>query len=308
MHTWKFAVSADLPARAFMKIAGRMTFEGGGDAPPPPDYTPIANANAESSRLAAKAAEDDLAFRKQQYADMKPAIDNQLAIGAKVSAEQLDIMRDTNERADSQWDQYVRTFRPIEEQMAREALEYGNEADQEKQATSYGADLRASAARSRAATLRQLNSMGVTPSSGKTAAMLRDSDIMLAGAEAAGKNSARTAVRDKGIALRAGAASFGRNLPNWAGQSAGTAVGAGSSATATAGAGIGTNLQGANYVSGATPNLISAQGLNVQGNLGIAGLMSSDYRAASQAAAADSSGMWQAVGTAAGLAAGALLK
>lgn len=302
MHTWKFAVSADLPARAFMKIAGRMTFEGGGDAPPPPDYTPIANANAESSRLAAQAAQDDLAFRKQQYADLKPAIDRQMALGASVSEEQLKLMRETNERADSQWEQYMRTFRPIEEQMAREAMEYGSAEDQERAARSVEADIGAGAARARASTARQLSSMGVAPTSGRFAAFLRDADISLAGMSASGANAARTQVKDKGIALRAGAASFGRNLPNWAGQAAGTSVSAGNSAANNSGAGILPTIQGATYVSGATPNIINAYNTGIQGNLGLAGLMSSDYRAASQAAAADSSGMWGAIGTAAGIA------
>lgn len=48
------------PERAFMKVAGRMTFEGGGgkgSAPPPPDYTAAAQATAAGNKEAAIAAQ-----------------------------------------------------------------------------------------------------------------------------------------------------------------------------------------------------------------------------------------------------------
>ena len=48
------------PERAFMKVAGRMTFEGGGkggSAPPAPDYTGAAQATAQGNKEAAMAAQ-----------------------------------------------------------------------------------------------------------------------------------------------------------------------------------------------------------------------------------------------------------
>ena len=50
------------PERAFMKVAGRMTFEGGGkgggSAPPAPDYTGAAQATAQGNKEAAIAAQE----------------------------------------------------------------------------------------------------------------------------------------------------------------------------------------------------------------------------------------------------------
>jgi hypothetical protein len=72
--------------------------------------------------------------------------------------------------------------------------------------------------------------MGVNPNSGKfiesAAATGRSAALM----EADAMNRAREGVRDKAIGLRAGAASFGRNMPNTAAQAYGLATAAGTSA------------------------------------------------------------------------------
>ena len=56
--------------------------------PAAPDYSGIASANAESAQLSKEAADNQLAFSKDQYAFLKPYVQKQLEIGQAVAAQQ----------------------------------------------------------------------------------------------------------------------------------------------------------------------------------------------------------------------------
>ena len=112
-----------------------------GGAPEAPDYSGIANANEKSAQLAKEAADNQLAFSKDQYAFLQPYLKNQLQTGQDVAAQQLADSRKASERSDEQWQQYQQTFQPIEEKMAQEAMDYGSEADQERATGQAAADV-----------------------------------------------------------------------------------------------------------------------------------------------------------------------
>lgn len=127
---------------------------------------------------------------------------------------------------------------------------------------------------------RSLVKLGINPNSAKFAGLgLTAANDAAAGA-AASANQSRTQLKDKLIGLRAGVGNFGRNQTNAAAGAFNTAVGAGSSAAQTAGAGVAGSLQNANYVSGATNNLMAAEQAKIQANLGIAGLNNQAYATA----------------------------
>ena len=98
--------------------------------PEAPDYSGIAAANAESARLSKEAADNQLAFSREQYDFLKPYIQRQLQIGQDVATQQQADSAKASDRADQQWSQYQTTFQPIEEKMAQEAMDYGSAADQ----------------------------------------------------------------------------------------------------------------------------------------------------------------------------------
>lgn len=85
----------------------------GGDAPPPPDYTPVADASRESAEIAARLGRDQLEEARRQY-------EQNMSIARPVVDAQLDIMRQTTEQGRDYYE-YGKTFRPLEQQMLSQA-------------------------------------------------------------------------------------------------------------------------------------------------------------------------------------------
>lgn len=268
--------------------------------PEAPDYSGIASANQKSAELAAKAADNQLAFSREQYDFLKPYIQKQLETGQAVDAQQQTDAAKASNRADQQWEQYQTTFQPIEEQMAKEAMEYGSTADQERAAGQAATDVSQQFQSQRAAAQRQLTSMGVKPNAGSFMSASREMDASEAAARAAAMTGTRQAVKDKGVSLRAGAAAFGRNQTNTAGQQLGLSTGSGSAATQSSGAGVGSTMAAGSQVAGGYGAQIGAANSSIQANLGLGGLMNSAYGNQAQMYGSQMAGLGQLVGTAAG--------
>lgn len=270
------------------------------DQPEAPDYSGIASANEKSAELAAKAADNQLAFSREQYDFLKPYIQNQLQTGQDVAAQQQADAAKASERADQQWEQYQTTFQPIEEKMAQEAMDYGSAADQERAAGQAATDVSQQFQSQRAAAQRQLTSMGVKPNAGTFMAVNREMDASEAAARAAAMTGTRQAVKDKGVSLRAGAAAFGRNQTNTAGQQLGLSTGSGSAATQSSGAGVGSTMAAGSQVAGGYGAQIGAANTSIQANLGMGGLLNAAYGNEAQMYGAQLAGLGQLAGTAAG--------
>lgn len=268
--------------------------------PEAPDYSGIAAANEASAQLSKAAADNQLAFSKDQYEFLKPYIQKQLQTGQDVAAQQQTDAAKASDRADQQWSQYQTTFQPIEERMAKEATEYGNAADQERAAGQAATDVTQQFQSQRSAAQRQLTSMGVKPNAGNFMAVNREMDASEAAARAAAMTGTRQAVKDKGVSLRAGAAAFGRNQTNTAGQQVGLATGSGSAATQSAGAGVGSTMAAGSQVAGGYGAQMSSANSSIQANLGMGGLMNSAYGNQAQMYGSQMAGLGQLVGTAAG--------
>lgn len=271
------------------------------DAPEAPDYGPIAQANKESAKIMAEQADKDLQFRMEQYADLLPFLRNQLDIGTRQAALQEQVAAENAAWATSERERQAGLFQPVEEQMASEALEYGTEGDQIQAATRAGAAVDQQFDQARDAEDRNLKAMGVDPSSGRYTSSRRGMALAQAGARAAAMTAARQTAKDKGIALRAGTANFGRGLGNTAATAYNTAVGAGATGAQTAGAGVGSTLAGANYVSGGTNNVLAAQQAGINANMGMANLMQQDYANQVTAANGSNSALGGFLGTAGAL-------
>lgn len=269
--------------------------------PEAPDYSGIASANAESARLSKEAADNQLAFSREQYDFLKPYIQRQLQIGQDVATQQQTDAAKSSDRADQQWSQYQTTFQPIEEKMAKEAMEYGGTADQERAAGQAATDVTQQFQSQRSAAQRQLTSMGVKPNAGNFMAANREMDASEAAARAAAMTGTRQATKDKGVSLRAGAAAFGRNQTNTAGQQVGLATGSGSAATQSAGAGVGSTMAAGSQVAGGYGAQMGSANSSIQANLGMGGLMNSAYGNQAQMYGAGMAGIGQLVGTGASL-------
>lgn len=274
----------------------------GSDAPPPPDYSGIASANEQSALYAKEAADAELAFRQKQYDDSLPYLKTSQELGMKIAGQQSDIADYNQTTAKEDRAYWEETYKPVEKKVASDAMEYDSEARQEQVAGDRRAQVSKSFANQRASAARELEAMGVNPNSGRFAGLSATMDMQQALGEAATMNAARTEVQDKGIALRSGAANFGRNMPNTASAAFNTAVGAGSSATQNATTGANAAIPWTNTVGAGYGMQQNAANTSIQSQLGLGGLMNGSYGTTAQLAAGEAAGNGQALGAVAGLA------
>ena len=212
-----------------------------------------------AAKLNAKTAEEALDWYKQVYAeDSKPRQAKLDALTEQVTGEQIAISQQNREQAQAQWDRYNSLFAPVEEQMVQDATNIDSEGELNRAAGEAATGVQTQFDNATDQRKRALAATGVNPNSGKALALESEASLGLAASKAAASNNARITAKDKGIALRAGAANFGRNMPNTAATAYNTAVSSGNSAVnntvaagnaanasaALMGQGFGTAMQG----------------------------------------------------------------
>lgn len=243
----------------------------GGKSSPAPDYRPMAALSKEQ-----------LAFAKQQYADMAP-------LAQRIAEQQLAAQEQQMAQARDYYNYQMGTFRPVEQGLVREARGAGGAAEQAAAAGRVNADVARAFGVQRSQFARDMGRMGVDPSSGRMAAGLRDMGTQQALAQASGMTGARNQAQQLGYAKRMDAAGLGRNL-------AGASAAAYQGATAAGTSGLNTSMApGTQYQQGlagaantmGTMNQGMASmynaGVNAQGEmagaiLGLAATKASDRR------------------------------
>ena len=180
----------------------------------------------------ARVAADTLEFNKKVYAE--GAGDRAFAsdFSKKVANNQFADSVTQQGRATDQWDRYLKTFAPVEERTANDAMNIDSQSEQDRVAGDAAGTVQAQSDNANAQRGRTQASMGINPNSGKAIAADADSAIMLAAGKSGAVNTARQSVRDRGVAMRTGVANFGRNMPN-------TAATMDSLSTASGNAGVG---------------------------------------------------------------------
>lgn len=259
-----------------------------------PDYSAIAASNDKAAQYAKDAADADLAFRKQQYAESQPRYNQLLDMANQVSQQQLDTSKQQQQFGQDQQDYYNNTFKPMEQTTVLDSIggqylsadqlaqaktamangdsstlydlsKQGSEGAAQQAMTQAGADVNS------AFTQQAQNLMRLGGDPSKMAAMAVQMGNQEALAKTSASNTARQQALGQGIALRTGVANFGRNMPNTAGQAAGLSIGAGTSAVGNATSGFNSGLTYPSYVSGAVGNQQNASGIRISGNNGLAG-------------------------------------
>lgn len=186
-------------------------------APPPPDYTPIAQASEASAKYSFDLGKEQLAWAKQQYADNKEVTDK--VVNAALERQQTN---DTNAAKDRA--RYESTFQPLEDSLAKDAQDYNSP---ERQALNMGraqATVAENFENSRRAAAQNLESFGVDPSSTRYAALDAGSRIAEAAAKAAAGNQAQQQTEAMGQTLRSEAINIGRGYPGQVAGAYGTAL------------------------------------------------------------------------------------
>lgn len=257
-----------------------------------PDPNPGMQANAQASE---RVGLEQVQLGREQLAQARELGREQLELARPIAGEQAAMMRDARRRGDDQWTQYLGTFKPVEERMAREAMDYDSPAEQDRRATQAATDVNRAYGGVVDSGVRTLTRMGVRP--GSPSFMARMGPVATSNVRDVvhAQNMAREGLREKGIALRSGVAAFGRNQPNYAGQSIGIATGAGSNAVNTLNSTVNSTM-----AAQGTPAQHAALGLQGFGNA--ANIYMGDYNARTQAHA----GTMGAIGTGVGAAAAIL--
>lgn len=238
---------------------------GGGPQAPAPD--PNIGAAAQANAAVAK---DALEFNKKVYEENKPRQAMIDELSKKIVDQQVAVGDVNQKQAQSQWDRFQSQFVPVEDQMVKDSMTIDNEANQETAAGDAGAQVSKSYQLAKGSMARNLASMGINPNSGRYLAATNSNDLMEAADKANAMNNARQIVRDKGIALRAGAANFGRNMPNTAAGAYGLTLNAGNNA-------VGNSSAGMNAANSNAAQMNSGFGTSIQGNNSAGQILNNQY-------------------------------
>jgi len=272
----------------------------GSDDPAPQPDPNIARAAAKQALL----GNQWLTFAKDAFATAEGRQATIDTTAQTVADNALAAQTTSMENAATDRARYENTFVPLQDQIIQEAQNVDSQDAQAQAAAKAGADAQTAIAGERAASERALTSMGVNPNSGRFAGQRRAQDLGAALGTVGAKNDAREALRDKGFAMRMSAAGLGANLPSQS--MAGTQLGLG------AGQAAGSVLNAANQQF-LSSTAIPMQGYSgaMQGYAGQASTLGNLYNsqlnawsAQQQADAAESAGLFGAIGTGLGLATG----
>lgn len=287
------------PDNAFQSDFGRGPFSrsmklwGGGKGGGAPDPNPGMLASAEAAKAVAasneRIAAESLAFYRQQYAEMKPLFE-------EISRSEMATMKANQERADEYSAYEKGTYRPLEQSIVKDAMEYSTEGKREELARSAASDISQGFSNARDQQNRSLARLGVNPNSNRFAALNNQLTMDQAATQAGAMTKARTEAEGLGFARRMDAASLGRNLASNASTAYGVSINAGNSA----GQNMNASLNGMNqgYQTAISANNGAIGGYGTAGN--IYGQEFNGRMQGYQADQASSGAMWKGIGALAG--------
>ena len=189
------------------------------DAPPPPDFTPLANAMRDVGDKMAALGQQQLAFGQQRYQETMPLY--QQLVSSNLQGQQLamDMAKDAaKERL---------KYRALEDSLVEEAQRASAMDRGDIFAGRAAADVEQSLAQQRSAAVRNLTRMGVNPNAARFAALNDEFAIRGAAATAGAKTAGRMAGEEYATRLRYNAAAMGRGLPAQQLSALGTGIPAG---------------------------------------------------------------------------------
>lgn len=174
---------------------------------PDPAIGQAAKQNADIAQQSLDIAKAQLAWEKDRAKVEDPLVQG-------IVNQQIQSGEANAERSAAQWDIYQNLFKPVEERMVSDAMNFDSPERQERMAAQAGADVTRSFGAAADSNNRAMAAMGINPNSGRFGALANENAITQAGATAGAMNRARRDTEMQGIALRTGAAQFGRNMPN----------------------------------------------------------------------------------------------
>lgn len=179
------------------------------DKPPKPDPA-IGQAALSNAEL----AKEQVALGREQLAWERERANRQDPLVEKIVNQQIRSGEKNDARSDEQWNIYQQLFKPVEERMVSEAMNFDSPERKERMAAEAAADVTRSFNAAQDNNLRAFGAMGINPNSARFAGLANETSLAQAKDTAGAMNKARRDTELQGIALRTGAAQFGRNMPN----------------------------------------------------------------------------------------------
>jgi hypothetical protein len=171
---------------------------------------------------------EQLAFAKQQYAEMAP-------LARQVAAQQMAAQQQQMRQGQDYYDYQQQTFRPLEQGLVRDAERFNTDDYRETLARDASAAAGRAFGITQAASQRSRASMGVNPASGRAMSMDNQTNLGLAANRANAMTGARNQAEQIGFARRLDVTGLGRNL-------AGASTAAYQGANAAGSAGVNTSM------------------------------------------------------------------
>ena len=195
----------------------------GKSSPPPPDYTPLAEASAESARIMGKLGDDQLAFAQRQYDRSAPILEG-------IANQQMAAQSEQMSQARDYYNYQKDTYRPLERGIVSDAQRFNTEAYQNQVAGQAAADAGRAFGIGQQQNQRAMASMGANPNSGRFAGMQNATGLQQAAVRANAMTGARNQAQQMGYARKLDAAGLGRGLAGASAAAYGGASNAGSMA------------------------------------------------------------------------------
>jgi hypothetical protein len=235
--------------------------------PPPPDYTPVAEASAEAARIQGELGRQQLDFAREQYDRAAPMLEG-------IARQQMAAQNEQMGQARDYYNYQRDTYRPLERSIVADAQRFNTEAYRDQLAGQAAADAGRAFGISQQQNQRAMASMGVNPNSGRFTAQQNASGLQQAAMRANAMTGARTQATQMGYARQLDAAGLGRGL---AGASLGAYGGASS-----AGSMAGQNAQsaGQNYMGNmaiGSGTIAAGQNMQIQGLSNVLNNQTSTY-------------------------------
>lgn len=173
---------------------------------PDPAVGQAAASQADVARRQVELAEREYADSKARLDEFMPLIRQQIDLSIQEQGKYL-------ERADAQWEDYEKVWRPTELKFAEAAQSYATPGRQEQEAQRAVGDVSQRFDVARQEQRRALEASGNVPTGPQALALENAMRIEQAKAEGGAADTARRAVEDRGLMLLESAARFGRNMP-----------------------------------------------------------------------------------------------
>jgi hypothetical protein len=249
----------------------------GGKSQPAPDYSAMAAATERGIATADRLGNRQMDFAQRQYEEMRP-------LAERVYGQQMQAQSEQMRQAKDYYDYQTRTFRPVEQGLVADAMNFDTDAYRNQLAAKASQDASQAFGLTQGMAAREATRRGVNPNSGAYAGLQNSSSLNQAAMRIGGMNNARAQAEQTGYARKLDVTGLGRGLAGASTAAYGSATSAGSSGINTAmapgnqysqayGQGAGYRMGGAQMGITGQSNILNAQssafntGLNAQGEM-----------------------------------------